>query len=71
MVWGKWLTVQMWDRCINKNHPLSNSSFLDSVMFNHDVSYDPTLRHLDLNGKVNYESADHHFVTGEIFSNLH
>ena len=39
-------------------------------MFNHDVSYDPTLRHLDLNWK-GYEGGVYHtFVTGKNMSTL-
>ena len=66
MVRGKRLTAHMWDRYIKKNHPLSNSSLVDSVMLHHAASYDPTLPHLDLNGKVNGEGVYHHFVTGKI-----
>ena len=38
LVQGKWLTDQMWDRCINKNNPLSDASLVDAVMLNHAVS---------------------------------
>ena len=55
MVWGKWLTAQMWACYINKNHPLSDSSLVDYVMLHHSMSYDTTLRNLYLNGKVNNE----------------
>ena len=34
-------------------------------MLNHAVSYDLTLRYLDLNVKVNDEGVYHHFVTGK------
>ena len=40
-------------------------------MLHHAVSYDPNLRHLDLNGKVNYEGGYRHFVTGDNMSTLH
>ena len=40
-------------------------------MLHHDVSYDPTLLHLDLNGKVNNKGVYHHFVTGNNMSTLH
>ena len=56
MVWGKWLKTQIWACCINKNHPLSDSSLVDTVMLNHAVSYDPILRHLDFDEKVNDKS---------------
>ena len=35
------------------------------------MSYDPTLRHLDINGKVNNEGVYHPFVTGKNMSTLH
>ena len=34
----KWLTAQVWDRYINKTHPISDSSLVDAVMLHHDVS---------------------------------
>ena len=64
MVQGKWLTAQMWDRCTNKNNPLSDSSLVDDVVLHHAVSYDLNLRHLNIYGKVNDEGVYHHFVTG-------
>ena len=63
LVRDKWLTAQMWARYINKNHPLSDSSLFDAVMLNHAVSHDLTLRHLDLNGKVNDKGVHHHFMS--------
>ena len=71
MVWGKWLTAQMWACYINKNHPLSDSSLVDYVMLHHSMSYDTTLRNLYLNGKVNDEGVYHHFVTGNNMSTIH
>ena len=71
MVWGKWLTAQMWARYINKNHTLSYSSRVDAVILHHVISYDPTLRHVDLDGKVNGEGVYHHFLTGNDMSTLH
>ena len=71
MVRGKWLTAQMWAHYINKNHPLSDSYIVYAVMLHHDVSYDPTLRHLDLYGKVNDRGVYHHFVTYNNTSILH
>ena len=70
MVWGKWLMDQMWANYINKNHHLSDYSLVDTVMLNYDVSYDPTLRHLDLDENVNGEGVYHHFVTGNNKSTL-
>ena len=65
MVWGKWLTDQMWARYINNNHPFSDSSLVDAVMLHHAVSYDPTLRNLYLNGTLIDEGIYHHFLTGK------
>ena len=61
----------MWDRYINKNHPISDSSLVSDVMLHHAVSYDPTLRHVDLDIKVNGKGNYHHFVTGKNTSTLH
>ena len=55
MVLGKWFTDQMWDRYINKNHPLSYLSLINALILHHDMSYDPTLRHVDHDRKVNDE----------------
>ena len=44
--------------------------YVDAVMLHHDVSYDMTLRHVDLYVKVNYEGVYHHFVTGKNTSTL-
>ena len=71
MVRGKWLTAQMWARYINTKHPLSDSFLVDDVMLHHAVSYDPALRHLDLNRKANAKSVYHHFLTGNNISTLH
>ena len=38
LVWGKWLTDQMWDRYISKNHHISDVSLVDAVMLQHTVS---------------------------------
>ena len=51
MVLGKWLKSQTWVRYINKNHPIKNSSLVDTVTLNHAVSYDPTLLYLYHNEK--------------------
>ena len=61
----------MWDCCINKNHPLLDSSLADFVMLHHAASYDPTLQHLYLRAKVNEEGFYHHFLTGNNMSTLH
>ena len=71
MVWGKWLMDQMWDRYIIKNHHISDSSLVDAIMLNHAVPYDPTLRHVDLDVKVNCEGVYHYFGTGNNTSTLH
>ena len=71
MVWGKLLKAQMWDHYINKNHHISDSSLVDAMMLNHDVSYDPTICHIYLYGKVNDEGVFHHFTTGKNTSTLH
>ena len=61
----------MWAYYINKNHPLSYSSLVDAVMLNNDVSYDPIIQHLDINGKVNGKGAYCHFGTGNNISSIH
>ena len=71
MVQGKLLTAQMWACYINKNHLLSDYPLVDAGMLQHAVSYYPTLRHLDLNGKVNDEGVYHNFVTDNNRSTLH
>ena len=71
MVRGKWLTAQMWARYINKNHPISSSSNFDSGMLHHAVSYNPTLRHLDINVKLNDKVVYCHSVTVKNKSTLH
>ena len=71
MVRVKWLLAQMWDRYINKNHPLLDSPLVDVAMLHHAASYDPTLQHLYLRAKVNDESVYHHFLTGNNISTLH
>ena len=38
IVWSKWLAAQIWARCINHNHPLSDASLVDDVMLHHDVA---------------------------------
>ena len=35
------------------------------------MSYDPTLRHVELDGNVNGEGVYHHFATGDDNSTLH
>ena len=65
LVHGKWLMAHRWDYYINNNHILSYSSIVESAMLHHDVSYYPTIWHLDLYGKVNGEGVYHHFVTGK------
>ena len=45
-------------------------SLVDSVMLHHAVSYDPALRHVDLDGRVNDKGVYHYFVTGNNMSNL-
>ena len=71
MVWGKLLTAQMWARYINKKHPLSDSFLVDDVMLHHDVSYDTTLRQLNLNVKLNDKGVYRHFVTVNDIYTLH
>ena len=53
----------MWARYINSNHNISYSSFVGTVTLYHAVSYDPTLLHIDLDGKVNEKVLYHLFVT--------
>ena len=65
MVRIKWLTTQTWDCYINKNHPLLDSYLVDDVMLHHTFPYYPTLRHLDLNVKVNDKGVYRHFMTGK------
>ena len=67
----KWLMDQMRAGYINKKHHFSESSLFDAVILHHAVSYDPTLRHVDLYGKVNGDIFYHHFVTGNNTSTLH
>ena len=69
--WGKWLTAQMWDGYINKNHPLSDASPFDATMLHHDVSYDPTLRNIYLNVNMNDNGVYHHYLTGKNTSTIH
>ena len=45
--------------------------FVDYVMLHHDVSYNLTLRHVDLDVKVNDEGVYPHYVTGKNTSTLH
>ena len=71
MVLGKWLTDQMCSCYIKKNHPISDSSLVDAVMLHHAVSYDPTLRQLDLSGKVIDVGVYQFVFTGKNNSNLH
>ena len=70
MVRGKLLTANMKAHYINKNHPISDSPLVDTVMLYYAVSYDPTLRHVDLIGKVNDKGVYHHFLTGNNLSTL-
>ena len=60
----------MWAHYINNNHPPSYFLLVDAVMIHHAVSYDLTLRNLDLNVKVNDEGVYHHSVTGNNMSTL-
>ena len=71
MVRGKWLTAQMWAHYIKKNHHISDSSVVDAVILYDAVSYDPTLRNLDLNGKMNDKGVHKHFITANNMSTLH
>ena len=66
LIQGKWLTSQMWDGYIHKNHPFSDASLVDSDMSHHDLSYDPNLRHIEIYGRVDYEGVYHHYLTGKI-----
>ena len=68
---GKKLKDQMWDHYINRNHHISDYSLVDAMMLHHDVSYDPTICHIDLYGKVNDEGVYHNFMTGKNMSTLH
>ena len=61
----------MWSHYISKNHPLSYISLVDAVMLHHAVLYNPNLRNLDLDGKVNDEGVYHNFVSGNNISTLH
>ena len=38
LVWGKWLTDQMWACYINRNNPIADASLVDAVMLHHAVS---------------------------------
>ena len=71
MVWGKYLGDKMWYHYTNKNHPISDYPLVDAVMLHHAMSYDPTLRHLDLNVKVNDKGVYNHFFTGNNMSTFH
>ena len=61
---------QMWAHYINENHPLSDSSLVDTVMLHHTVPYDPTLQHVYLDGNVNDEGFYRHLVTGKNISTI-
>ena len=71
LVWGKCFTYQMWARYIKNNHPLSDSSLVEAAMLNHALSYDTTLRHIDLHGKMNDKGVYHHYLTGKNTSTIH
>ena len=71
MVRVNWLTSHMWDRCINKKHPLPYYLLVDTVVLHHAMSYDPTLQHLYLNRKVNDEGFYCHFATVKNMSTLY
>ena len=71
MLQGKWFKNQIWYRYINKNHHLSDYSLIDGMMLHRAVSYDPTLWHVYLYGKVNGEGFYRHFVTINNTSTLH
>ena len=71
IVWGKGLIGHMWACYINKNHPLSDASIVDTTMEHHDVLYNPTLQHIYLNRKMNDEGVFHHYLTGENMSTIH
>ena len=71
MVQGKWLTAQMWGRYINKNHPPSDYSLVGAMMLHHYMSYDPTLRHLELSVKLNNQGVYNHFLAGNNISTLY
>ena len=70
-VWVKWLTDHMWYCYINKNHIPSDSPLVDAVMLHHTVSYDLTLRHIDIYGKVNDQGVYCHFFIRNNTSTLH
>ena len=38
LVQGKWLAAHMWDRYINKNHPLLDVSLFDAAMLHNSMS---------------------------------
>ena len=61
----------MWDCHINKNHLLSYSSLVDAVMVHYSVSYDMTLHHIDLYGKLNDKGVYHRFMTSYKISTIH
>ena len=54
-----------------KNYPLSDASLVDSTMLHHSVLYDPTLRHIDLDVKMNDEGVYHHYLTGKNAYTIH
>ena len=60
----------MWDHYINNNHILSDYPLVGDTKLHHAVSYDLTLRNLDLYGKVNDEGVYHNFLTGNNMSTL-
>ena len=71
LVWSKWFTYQMWEYCIKNNHPLSDASLVDAAMLHNNMLYYPTLRHIDINIKVDDEGVYHHYFTGGNMSTIH
>ena len=49
LIWGKWLTSQIWARYINKNHPISYDSLVDAAMLHHDASTNNEIKFLIYN----------------------
>ena len=54
-----------------QNNPLSYASLVDAVISYHDISYDPTLQHIEIDGKMNDKSFYHHYSTGRNRPTVH
>ena len=54
-----------------QNNPLSYASLVDAVISYHDISYDPTLQHIEIDGKMNDKGFYHHYSTGRNRPTVH